>query len=172
MSKQFDWTAEIGRLILIKQEMATHDSDGVFPFHLPQLAAAPSAIDDAESHLRMRFPEDFRNFLAVANGWIAILVCADVFGTAALVSKRDAILSRPDVCSYLEDSGMPVGHVLPIGASDLQRTVFLLLLASGEIVWLDCEEVERFSSFQGFFQGIVQHNVELAEEVKEGRWSL
>jgi hypothetical protein len=173
----FDWRAEIGRLIAVKQEIATHDLDKIFPWHLPEVAASTSQIIDAEEHSGIRLPSEFKDFLAVANGWKCFLIRADLFGTEQIKRNKVTIRGRGDVRRYLESNRIPQDKVLPIGSSGNEQTVFLLYAADyhpfpGGIVWLDGEEIERFESFGHFFKGVVQNNVELCEEVKAGKWSL
>jgi hypothetical protein len=169
------WNAEIGRLISIKESIASYDPDGVFPWCLPEVAAPKEKLDQVERALGVSLPVELKAFLSHADGWRGVLVRADLFGSEDLVSKGKALLEREDVVRFLEKVAINAQEVLVIGASDTEKTMFLLRLDSshiGQIIWYDEEEIECFPSFRSFFSCVTEHNVELLGEVRSGRWSI
>ena len=174
-----DWPAQIGNLIRAKQIIAEHDRDLVFPWHLPEVGASESDVEQMERTLGVSLPDEFKRFLTFANGWRCVLVRANLHGVRDLTPHQiTQIIAREDVRGYLADSGLTPRSVLPIGSSETERTVYLMLLAQwdglpvGAVLWIDCEEIERFASFEDFFTAMTAHNYELGEEVRAGKWAL
>lgn len=168
---QIDWKADIARIAYWKQVAAEHDKANTLPWKLPRVGAKPESLLEAERALGQRLPAEFREFLALADGWEAFHVLTDLFGTEDLIKRRwQSVMERPEVREYLIENGWKPNEVIPIGASEFDLDVFLLLSESakslpGGVVWLAGQEVDRYPSFHDFFAAMVNYNARVAEKI-------
>jgi len=173
---QEDWKASIARIAYWKQIMNENDKLGAFPWHLPKVAASEARIAEAEAHMctsfsASSFSESYREFLGLANGWNGFFVSTDLFGTDDFLSGRAAeVRNRPDVQEYVSSLGLPDGMAVPIGASEVDKDVFILVsetstIRPGEVLWLAGSEVDRYPDFHEFFEAMVNYNARLAQQL-------
>jgi hypothetical protein len=170
-----DWKESIARIVHWKQVTNDNDTLGAFPWHLPRVAANSARIAEAETHMGVPFSPAYREFLSLADGWVGFCVTTDLFGTEDFLSGRaHEVLRRPDVAGYLSESGLPARYVVPLGASDVDMDVFLLVSeaakqCSGQVMWIAGSEVERYSDFADFFEAMVNYNARLAQQLADQR---
>ena len=168
-----DWKAEIARLVYWKQVIAENDKSGALPWKLPRVGAKPEEMADVEAALHQKLPTQYREFLSLANGWEGFYVCTNLFGTSDLAGQlARSVMERLDVQAYMSSSPWSLGEVMPIGGSDVDVDVFLLVLDDatnlpGGVVWLAGEEVDRYSSFHDFFAAMVNYNARIANKLAE-----
>lgn len=168
---QEDWKALIAKIAYWKQIANDNDDLAALPWHLPKIAASEGDIQLAEDRIGVRLSASYRNFLTRANGWQGFFVLTNLFGTDTLTENlRREILIRPDVAEYISESDIDERCIVPIGASDADRDVFLLVSedsqkCSGEVIWLAGAEVERFSDFRSFFEAMINYNARLAQQL-------
>lgn len=166
-----DWKAEISRIVYWKQIAADHDKNHALPWHLPRVGAKPESIVLAEQAMGVLFPEQFKKFLSYADGWSGFYVLTDLFGTTEFLEGRSKkVLQRPEVAAFLETNALREDEVIPIGASDFDLDVFLLLsesssLLPGGVLWFASEEVERYGTFAEFVSAMVNYNARIAEKM-------
>jgi len=172
-----NWKAQIGLAWLVKQAMMELDTENIFPYHLPEIAAGKAEIDEAERSLGQPLDERYKEFLRHANGWPAFWHSADLFGTRDLMGgeRKDVgefLLSMlPD--SVLSQSKLNRSDVLPICATKLDKDIFVLgkqnSPAPGIVVWFAGEEVERFPTFDEYFLAMVEYAKQDVEWLKRRR---
>lgn len=168
---QIDWKADIARVVYWKQAAAEHDKANALTWKLPRVGANMEAIAEAERALSRRLSAEFREFLAFADGWQGFYVSTDLFGTADFTAHRDQrVADRPEVQSYIAGNSLRPDEVVPIGASDFDLDVFLLIsdgatTLPGGVLWLAGQEVERYRSFHDFFAAMVNYNARIANKL-------
>lgn len=165
-----NWRQQIVQLVQWKQVIAEADKLGAFPWHFPRVAASGDQIAEAASKWGA-LAEEYLDFLRHANGWPGFMIATDLFGTDELLGGRaDETLARDDVQEALIQGGFDDSPVVPIGATDVDTDVFLLIspqskrLASG-VVWIAGEEIERFSGFAAFFEAMIGYNARVAQKL-------
>ena len=123
----------------------------------------------------MLFSEEYRKFLKHANGWPGFYVSVDLFGTTELVDGTALkIRNISTVKDFIESIGLKLNQVVPIGASNHERDVFLLVSEistklSGVVIWLSGYEVDRYDNFEVFFDAMLNNNEQIAEQLRRFR---
>jgi hypothetical protein len=168
---QEDWKASIAKVAHWKQIANENDKLGAFPWHLPRVAASKAMIAQAEAHVGISFSPPYREFLSLADGWRGFFVSTDLFGTEDFLSGRAIeVRNRLDVREYISGARLNDRDLVPIGASDVDMDVFLLISEtatqnSGEVIWLAGSEVDRYLDFQEFFEAMINYNARLAQRL-------
>ena len=168
---QEDWKALIAKIAHWKQITNENDKLGAFPWHLPRVAASDARIAEAEAHVGVSFSAPYRELLSLADGWKGFCVSADLFGTEDFLSSRAIeVRDRPYVQEYISETGLSNRDVVPIGASDVDMDVFLLISdtavqSPGEVIWLAGSEVDRYLDVHEFFEAMVNYNARLAQQL-------
>ncbi len=164
--------ASIVKIVGWKQLAHECDKLNALPWHLPKVAATGAQIVEAERCMGKPFSAPYREFLTLANGWKGFIVSTDLFGTEDFQSGRAlAVRNRPDVQEYMSSLELAERDVVPIGASDADMDVFLLISESsperqGEVLWLAGFEIDKFKDFKDFFESMVNYNADLAKNMK------
>lgn len=170
---QIDWKAEIARIVYWKQAAAEHDYANALPWKLPRVGATSQAIAEAERALGHKLPRQFREFLALADGWQGFYVSTDLFGTPELIAHRwQNAMERPELQEFMSRNSLQPMDVTAIGASDLDLDVFLLVnddaeTLPGAVLWFAGQEVDRYASFSDFFAAMVNYNARIASRLAE-----
>ena len=117
----FDWKAEIVKLVLVKQALAEADRHKLWPWHLPSVAASDEQIEACERKLGFPLDPIYAQFLRHANGWRGFYQAVDLFGTEELCGNERLQRAR-EVLGYLEASVLQQSRVardelLPIAVS-------------------------------------------------------
>ncbi len=168
---QEDWKASIAKIAYWKQIINENDKLGAFPWHLPRVAASDARIAEAEAHIGASFSAPYRELLSLADGWRGFCVSTDLFGTEDFLGERAIeVRDRSDVQEYVFDAGLSYQDVVPVGASDADTDVFLLVSdaspqRAGEVIWLAGSEVDRYADFREFFEAMVNYNARLAQQL-------
>lgn len=163
-----EWKSEIAKIVHWKQIAAECDKQGAIPWHLPKIGATPQRILEAEREIGRQFSDDFKELLSLVDGWTAFCVLTDLFGTVDFVAGRaEKIMKNPEIRAYLVHSGFNLGHVIPIGGSDVELDVFLLIspvstLEPNAVLWWAGEEIDRYKTFKDFFSSMVNYNAQIA----------
>lgn len=64
-----DWRPLIIEMVATKQTLAEWDPQGLFPHHLPEIAASEESIAATERSLGVTLDDEYRCFLGFADGW-------------------------------------------------------------------------------------------------------
>jgi hypothetical protein len=154
-----------------KQLINDNDRVGAIPWHLPKTAATEREISHTESANNIELSEEYRAFLKCANGWVGFHISTDLFGTDELNSAYNADpLPMPEVREFIEAINLDAQHVIPIGVSPFDRDVFLLVspsspVAPNHVIWWAGEEVERYGTFEEFFNAMIASNAYIARKL-------
>lgn len=168
-----DWRKSIAIAHLVRARLAEVDG-GLWPHHLPEVAASSDELDAFEKDLGTPLPSAYRRFLSYANGWVAFYQAVDLFGLSDLRSglrhdRASRILASLDplepVCGLRND------EVMPIAVSSESTDIFVIGITlsrkPGEVFWLAGQLVERFPNFEEFFLAMVDYNREDVRQFEE-----
>lgn len=175
-----DWRPRIVELVLVKQRLRDVDQEGLWPHHLPGVAATEAQLLGIEARIGESLDASHRAFLATAGGWPGFLQTVDLFGPGDFLgSTRWA--RAVELLGYLEDdvlasAGFRREHVLPIAASTVEIDLFIIGRRSsttpGVVVWFAGDEVERFADFDEYFAAMLDFNRREIEVLQRGRAQL
>ncbi|WP_170206027.1 SMI1/KNR4 family protein [Klugiella xanthotipulae] len=149
-----------------KQALAAGDPEGIFPYHLPEVAASEEAIATAERALHITFDHEYRNFLTFAGGWKGFHQSVSLLTTTELVSGplRDSACEAFEAMpELLEDLGWSPENLLPIAATLEDVDIFLMKIGGGgvsesQVYWVaEGELIDTFETFSHFFVSIIDH---------------
>jgi len=171
-----DWRPPIVEMVTVKQGLAAWDPKGIFPHHLPEVAATPENIDAAEAALGISLDAEHRAFLTYADGWQAFYQDVTLMGAAQLVRSpaRDAALEAftyaPEVLE--EDLHRRPDRLLPIAASTTQADVFCMPVDDGRagsrVFWLaEGELIDTFDSFGQYFVSMIDYTKEQIADMQD-----
>lgn len=161
-----DWTSRIAELVFVKRSLVEADRNGLWPHHLPGLAATDAELLAAEARIGEALNSLHRAFLAAAGGWRGFFQAVDLFGPSDFLAgerwARGVRLLEDIDAAILEDIGFQRAQLLPIAASSGEIDLFVIgrqaSRCPGVVVWLAGDEVERFASFDEYFAAMVDYN--------------
>lgn len=160
-----DWKERIAVMALVKQKLAEADTEGLWEYHLPRVAASEDRVREVEAHLGQALDPSYRAFLRHADGWPALYQTVDLFGSEDLLGG-ERFRHAEEMLGYLEDE-MPDGtrtrgHLLPVAASPVDLDLFVMTRFSsakpGTVIWLAGSEIDRFPSFDQYFLAMIDYN--------------
>ena len=171
-----EWRERIVAMVYVKQELMKLDVSGIWPHHLPELAASEETLRKTEAHLGFRIAQDYREFLKMANGWKGFLQTVDLFGTEEL-SGSPTMQYAQSLLDFVEDdviksTGFSREELLPIAATKYDKDLFVMTCptshAPGTVVWVAGEEIDRYPNFTEFFLAMIEYNRQLVNDMQKG----
>ncbi|WP_206477142.1 SMI1/KNR4 family protein [Microbacterium sp. KRD172] len=170
-----DWRPPIVEMVMTKQNLAAWDPKGLFPNHLPEVAATEESIREAELALGVTFDKEHRGFLGFADGWKCFHQEVTLLGSRELVAGelREAALESFEYApEMLEELGRSAEELLPIAASLEQADVFVMLIEEGavgpRVLWLaEGELIDTFDSFGQFFVSMIEYTKRRIDKMQE-----
>ncbi|MET0811920.1 MAG: hypothetical protein ABWY03_02625 [Microbacterium sp.] len=171
-----DWRPPIVEMVVAKRDLAEWDPAGIFPNHLPELAATEAAIRGAERSLALALDGEHRGFLGCADGWrgfhqsVTLLSTNELVAGALRDSALEAFAYAPEA---LEALGRPPESLLPVAASLEQADVFAMPIDAGvvgrRVHWLaEGEVVDTFESFGEYFMSMIQYTKRRTGKMRDG----
>jgi hypothetical protein len=160
-----DWKERIAVMALVKQRLAEVDTERLWEYHLPRVAASEERLQQVEAHLGQALDPSYRAFLRHADGWPAFYQSVDLFGSEELLGS-ERFQHAEEMLGYLEQeqpaaSGMR-GGLLPVAASPVDLDLFVIPRRSsahpGTVIWLAGSEIDRFPSFDEYFLAMIDYN--------------
>ena len=160
------WRHLVVEMVKVLQEMSQVDTEHLWEYHLPGLAATSEQLAAIEIKLGEPLDPIYCSFLEVAGGWRSVYQMVDLFGPEDLLRGEASDRARRQL-AYLDDevlqsSGVRRDDLLPIACSSDSKTLFVLGLGRssipGRIVWFHGVEVDRFTSFLEFFTSLIEYN--------------
>jgi hypothetical protein len=173
MTTPAEWKAEIARIVHWKQLAAEHDKRRALSWNLPKVGAKPDQIVQAEKKIGAPFSAEFKELLSLANGWKGFCVLTDLFGTEDFLNGRaEEVRERPELKDFVEHSTFAAADVVPIGGSDAELDVYLLIsprstVMPNAVLWWANEEVDRYATFREFFAAMVNYNAQIANKLAQ-----
>jgi hypothetical protein len=115
-----DWRQRIVQMILVKQKIAELDTQQLWEYRLPGVAARQEKLRAAEAQIGEPLDPACRDFLGYADGWPAFYHAMDLFGTGDLIGDR--VHEAAEVLAYIDDvvfdiSGLRREQLIPIAAN-------------------------------------------------------
>lgn len=171
-----DWRPEIVRLVQVKQAISEVDTEGLWEFHLPRVAANAESLRRVEQTLGVRLDPEYREFLSYADGWPSFFQSIDLFGTDDLahgprMHLASQLLAELDPAAR-ERAGLRDVPLLPIAATAVDLDLFVMPIADGEqrppVVWLAGYEIDRFATFQDFVLAMLEYNLRELSALRGG----
>lgn len=159
-----EWKKQIAIAFMIKQKIAEVDSNGLWLFTYPNLAATEEKIENAESALTGPLSSDYRDFLKCANGWDQFYQRVNLFGTDDFIGSTRMNRALGMIQWLIEDGSWDgtSDALVPIAASIEDNTLFCLSTAAdsqkGRVLWFSGRLIESFDSFTEFFMAICDYN--------------
>ncbi|GIG55684.1 hypothetical protein Lfu02_00560 [Longispora fulva] len=176
MSDPVDWKVLIGQVILAKNEADQLEPDHLEPLVAPRAPATPEDIAAFEAAAGERLPGQYRDFLAHADGWRSFYFRAKLFGLTDLAGHSPEAQVAADILDVYADED--VFEDLDVGRDDVfaicagvgMRTMFVMIREgrpdAGTVIWLDGEEVERYSSLTEFFASMRDYSLQQAAKLR------
>lgn len=162
-----DWRPEIVRMVQVKQAIAEADSNGIWEFHLPKVAAAPESLQGLEEILGFRLDPEYREFLGYADGWPSFFQSIDLFGVDDLIGGPRMEVAHQMLSGLesaaLEQAGLRGDRLLPIAATTVDLDLFVMPVVGGTqrppVIWLAGYEIDRFATFRDFVTTMIEYNI-------------
>lgn len=133
-------------MVQVKQAIAEADAKHGWQYQLPKVAATGEALREVEE--------------------IDLFGVEDLTGSSAMVAARQLTEALEPVA--LEEAGLLWAQLVPIGASGLDRDLFLMQIVEGvqvpPVVWFSGGEIDRYQTFRDFVLAMIEYN---AEDLKE-----
>ena len=170
-----EWRDRIVAMVYVKQELMKLDVEGIWPHHLPELAASEEMLKKIENSLGFRIDRDYREFLKMADGWKGFLQTIDLFGTDEL-SGSPIMQYGQSILGYIEDdtiksTGFLRDELLPIAAAKYDKDLFVITNpashAPGTVIWFAGEEIDRYTNFTEYFMAMIEYNRLLVEDLRK-----
>jgi hypothetical protein len=173
-----DWVPRIVELVRVKDQIARHDVDGIFPYTLPSVAAPPERLDAYEQGTGLRLDPGHRSFLAAADGWRAFFETQDLLSVEQLAAGE-----HRDVFTAWIDSAPPqaLAHgyssatLLPI-AVDLDFPLFAAMpvmagRVASQVLLLDPSGIlETFETFETYFDSVIEDTERNLKDFESGAY--
>ena len=179
MAEGSDWKQAIVWLACIHQQIRQWDSERLWDPRLPNVAATPSEVADAERRLGNAVDGQYRQFLLHANGWENFFQEVDLFGLGDLLGGARLTAARQALEDLIE-VGVPSAVVygqralLPIALSREDAHLFVLVrpgeLGAGRVIWYRGREIDVFPDFESFFVTMAEYSRQDVEDlIRESR---
>lgn len=169
------WPDLVSRFREQNARIARADVNSIWEYTGPEPGARESALLELEKSLGFELPSEYRDFLAVSNGWAGFYQDVSLLGIDALVDGEELTRAWELVESADEGSGgeLQVGRhsFLPIAVSKFDLDVFVIgTEGRGEVRWVAGQEIERFQTFSDFFVAMLAYNRETLNDLLRDPW--
>lgn len=158
----------------VRDELCEADKQRLWEYHAPEAPAAMDEITSAQERLGVRLSWEYEDFLLCANGWKCFYQNVDLFGTGDFESKAMEYARKLLETEVLYDESLSriKDKLLPIAVSRTDKDLFVMVVtedcAHGEVIWLAGGEIEVFSSFEEFFEEMIEYNREELGDMLHG----
>jgi hypothetical protein len=166
MTEPVNWPALIGTMALVKSEIDELDPEHLEDYTAPRVKATEADIAEYERNSGQVLPHEYRDFLLHANGWPSFYFDMTLFGLPELQGQGNGarageLLNLYNEEGVLADVDLAVDDVIPVGAGAGMRDLFLLVRpgrpGSGQVSWIDGEEIDRYQDFAEFFASMIEY---------------
>jgi len=160
-----NWKDEVVKLVYLKQALKEVDTEGLWTFNLPKVAASAEEVANLKSELNFPLSAELMDFLLVANGWDAFYQDVNLFGTTDYLGSKLFLFAR-EMFSAIEGdvisaTGFAREDFIPIAVSTTDRDIFTLS-RTGEVFWFAGDLIDKFDSFGEYYLAMLDyHRVEI-----------
>jgi hypothetical protein len=163
MPQEQPWPVILGAAIGVQAQLEEFDEEGLLKSTLPNLKAAEEQVVAFEATLGERLPENYRDFLLHADGWMSCFSVMDLFGLAELKGSgrwnhAQELLRSYEAEEVLEESEVVREQLLPVGAGQGNDLIVLIRNGypdAGTVIWFDGGEDARFDDFGDFVENFI-----------------
>jgi hypothetical protein len=175
-----DWAPRIVELVRLKEQIARHDVDGIFPYTLPSVAAPPERLDAYEQGTGLRLDPGHRSFLAAADGWRAFFETQDLLSVEQLASgeHRDVFTAWIDSAPpQAREQGYSSATLLPI-AVDFEMPFYAAMpvregRVGSQVLLLDPSGIlEIFETFGAYVDSVVEDSERNLKDFESGAYRI
>ena len=173
MTTSIEWKRRIVQLVQVKQRLADVDTERLWEYRLPGVAADEEQLAAVEEQLGEPLDPSYRGYLTCGGGWPSLFQTIDLLGAADLLGGPTFEQGRQRL-SYLEPAALSAAgahrnDLLPIAVSlvDLDLVVMQRRAAAepGTVIWFAGAEVDRYPTFDDFFLAMIEYNVREIEHL-------
>ncbi|WP_445283810.1 hypothetical protein [Streptomyces sp. DSM 118148] len=169
-----DWADAISRMVAAQRQVHGIDREHLWRHEQPAPPASRELLGLVEARRGVILDSQYAEFLIHADGWPAFMQDVDLFGTSDLLGQPfdEAVQLLSTLESEVVDAGaLDVASLIPIGASRTDIDLFVIPQAYRStptpVIWLAGLEVERYVSFEEFFQAMIEENLSEAADLRE-----
>jgi hypothetical protein len=172
------WKSAVVEMVRILAQMAEADTEHLWEYHLPEVAATEERLVEVEQCLGEPLDSRYRAFLRTAGGWSCFFQRVDLFGPADLSATSARMRRARELLSYLEESVLAdldarADQLLPIACSTVSIDLFVITRRGsrrpGTVIWLEGREIDRYATFDEFFMAMMAYNREEVSDLQSGR---
>lgn len=169
-----DWADAIRRMVAAQRQVRESDREHLWRHEQPTPPASRELLGLVQARRGVILDSQYTELLVHADGWPAFMQDVDLFGTSDL--SGDPFDEAVQLLSTLEPETVDVdaldmASLIPIGASRTGIDLFVMPQADGctptPVIWLAGLEVERYISFEEFFQAMIEANLGEATALRE-----
>ena len=138
--------------------------EGVWPHHLPEVAADEAEVGDVERALGHPLDDRYRDFLRHANGWQGFFQAVDLFGTHDFVGgpRCQRALELLGTLEPLKElCGLEARELLPIAVSRHDIDLFAIIRpghpSAGAVLWFAGGVIDTFANFDDYFLAMIDY---------------
>ena len=160
-----NWKKEILTMAKVKEELYQVDKKKLWSWHLPEVAATESQINEIESHLCCPLDSQHKAFLKHSNGWESFYHDVDLFGIEELASgdkHNKAIELIEIVLESCPDEKFMLDEVFPIAVSKDDIDIFTInnsnSISPGIVSWFAGYRIDTFTNFEEYFMSMIEYN--------------
>ncbi|MFI8528252.1 SMI1/KNR4 family protein [Promicromonospora sukumoe] len=169
------WQNLVSRFAEQNTRIAQADVNSIWEYAGPEPGASESELLEAENSLGFEIPSEYREFLAVSNGWRGFYQDVSLLGVDLIVSSEELTRAWELVDSAGEGSGglLQISRkaFLPVAVSKSDIDVFLIDTGErSDVRWIAGQEIERFNSFADFFAGMLAYNGKALNDLLRDPW--
>jgi hypothetical protein len=169
------WLDLVSRFGAQNARIAQADVNSIWGYTGPEPGASELALLEVENSLGFEIPSEYREFLAVSNGWKGFYQDVSLLGADSIVNSEELTRAWELIESADEGSGglLQVSRqsVLPIAVSKSDIDVFLIGTGGrGQVRWIAGQEIERFNSFSDFFARMLVYNKDTLNDLLRDPW--
>lgn len=150
-----NWIKEIAIAQYVNEKIRERDTDSVWLFSFPDVAADTSQIEEFRKSQRT-VPIVFLDFLSCANGWSNFYQAVRILGTndfgGPLESRAQKLISTLDLDGFIGR------ELIPVAVSTNDIDVFFMERQGEKVFWYAGQPVDDFASFAEWFLAMVDYN--------------
>ncbi len=159
------------KIIEIKSKINELDTQNIWKYTFPKVAASKMQIDEYEIQVKYKLPEPYRDFLLVANGWDAFFQYNDLLGVDYMKNEEYYKIAKETFFDLAEAQieGYNKADLVPIAVNKFDKDIFLMDKSNtnnnGKILWFAGELIEEWDSFKEFILSMIMYNQRILEQI-------
>ncbi|MGQ5653655.1 hypothetical protein ACUJ8H_27050 [Streptomyces sp. EKR5.2] len=169
-----DWADAIRRMLAAQRQLRENDREHLWRYEQLPPPASRELLGLVQAQRGVTLDSQYAELLVRTGGWPAFMQDVDLFGTPDLLGEpfdeAVQLLSTLEP-ETVDASALDVASCVPMAASRTGIDLFVMPRADGStqtpVIWLAGLEVERYISFEEFFQAMIEANLGEAAALRE-----